>query len=613
MPAFNLLTKAYGAAKSAFGGNTSTAPEIRKKLRAAGPAYGPPAPAALPYSPERKFESAFGKTPKAVESARVSTPVVAAPPSGFDYSKYSAPASPSTANTAKVDTSYGAGMDPRIQEMMKKTYDQSSYGNATVGTTAGTDVGTAGGTTGGVTNGAGTVTPNIVSLARKNLEKLRQQVQGLSATSEQERQLADQLAQFQGSAAQGIAGLEGQGRGIPLGLVRGQQGLLEKQAALGEQTLLARLSAAEQARQSKLAAAQLGLGFAEQDLTAEQEAAKAGQPIEIGGALVQLNPQTGQYETVYQAPEASAEAQKPITVSAGQTVIDPTTGQVIFQAGDKPEAIPSSVQEYLFATQQGYTGDYNSFKNQSAAQKVPSAEMLKLQSNVQSGIDSLSTLETLLTQNQGVFGRPLLASGTYKAAEQNLIDVIGRLRSGGAITAEEADRFKTLLPQRLETQQTVEYKLGQLRSLLEGTLAASPESGGGDDIDQFLDSFSGVPSTTQNGSAQAIANAIKQVESGGNYQARGGSGETGAFQFMPATWKSWAGKYLGNSDAPLTPENQDKVAVSRIQEWLDQGYTPEMIALSWNAGSPVRRSGVNKYGVRYDSGAYADKVLRALG
>lgn len=108
-----------------------------------------------------------------------------------------------------------------------------------------------------------------------------------------------------------------------------------------------------------------------------------------------------------------------------------------------------------------------------------------------------------------------------------------------------------------------------------------------------------------------IAETIKQIESGGNYNAKGASGESGAYQFMPATWKSWAGQYLGNANAPQTPENQDKVAVSRITDLVNQGYSPREIALIWNGGQPIVKKGVNAKGVKYDSGSYADKFMAA--
>jgi len=113
--------------------------------------------------------------------------------------------------------------------------------------------------------------------------------------------------------------------------------------------------------------------------------------------------------------------------------------------------------------------------------------------------------------------------------------------------------------------------------------------------------------------ASSIASAIKKVESSGNYQARGGSGEFGAYQFMPNTWREWAGKYAGNPNLKPTPENQDFIANAKISELIKKGHTPQQIALIWNGGEPKIKKGVNKYGVAYDSGAYANKVLKELG
>ena len=133
------------------------------------------------------------------------------------------------------------------------------------------------------------------------------------------------------------------------------------------------------------------------------------------------------------------------------------------------------------------------------------------------------------------------------------------------------------------------------------------------DIEQILGrsiSFKGVGGDTN--SASRIAAAIRQVESGGNYSAKGGSGESGAYQFMPSTWKIWAKTYLGNANAPMTKSNQDKVATAKINSLLKQGYSAREIALIWNGGSPTVKKGVNKYGVKYDTLAYANKVLKAL-
>lgn len=107
----------------------------------------------------------------------------------------------------------------------------------------------------------------------------------------------------------------------------------------------------------------------------------------------------------------------------------------------------------------------------------------------------------------------------------------------------------------------------------------------------------------------ALAKAIRQHESG-NRPVSGGSGEGGRYQFMPETWKSGAQKYLGNPNAPMTLENENTVAYSKIKEWKDAGYTPPQIASMWNSGSPnwEGKVGVNKYGVKYDTPSYVRNV-----
>lgn len=127
-------------------------------------------------------------------------------------------------------------------------------------------------------------------------------------------------------------------------------------------------------------------------------------------------------------------------------------------------------------------------------------------------------------------------------------------------------------------------------------------------------SFSGVGGDTNQ--ATNIANAIMKVESGGR-QVSGASGEFGAFQFMPETWKIVSRQMTGQV-LPQTPENEYRVAVAKVQDLLNKGYNAEQIALVWNtslggAEKPFVRKGVNSKGVAYDSGAYARKVLSALG
>lgn len=114
----------------------------------------------------------------------------------------------------------------------------------------------------------------------------------------------------------------------------------------------------------------------------------------------------------------------------------------------------------------------------------------------------------------------------------------------------------------------------------------------------------------------AAAKALRQTETGDSkdpYTQKGQSGEFGAYQFMPATYKNYAQKYLGNADAPPTVENQNKIAYSFIKEKKDEGYNPAQIASMWNAGEGKPDaykegfSGTNAQGVHYDTPAYVAK------
>jgi len=113
--------------------------------------------------------------------------------------------------------------------------------------------------------------------------------------------------------------------------------------------------------------------------------------------------------------------------------------------------------------------------------------------------------------------------------------------------------------------------------------------------------------------AVRLAKSIRKVESNGNFEAKGASGENGAYQFMPATWKEWSTKYLGEENAPLTRQNQNKVAYSKIKELKDEGYRPSQIASIWNSGGAEweGKVGTNKFGVKYDVPSYVGKVKNA--
>jgi len=114
-----------------------------------------------------------------------------------------------------------------------------------------------------------------------------------------------------------------------------------------------------------------------------------------------------------------------------------------------------------------------------------------------------------------------------------------------------------------------------------------------------------------------LSKAIRQMESG-NRAVTPSEGSTlgGAsrYQFTHGTWKKYAKEILGDENAPLSLENENQVAYTKIKKWKDQGYNVGQIASMWNAGEgrpdayKENWRGTNKYGVKYDTPAYAEKV-----
>lgn len=148
--------------------------------------------------------------------------------------------------------------------------------------------------------------------------------------------------------------LEGQGRGIPLQLVRGNQAKLRIQSELEAQRL------------------QGDIGIAQDTQTTTQNQGKArvdyekslldqSKPTEVGGSLVRLDPTTGKYETIYSAP------QKPIELGAGSTLIDPTTGKPIYSNPATPSYQANPLTGELFDSKTGLGSPTNASNTVSGA------------------------------------------------------------------------------------------------------------------------------------------------------------------------------------------------------------------------------------------------------
>ena len=115
-----------------------------------------------------------------------------------------------------------------------------------------------------------------------------------------------------------------------------------------------------------------------------------------------------------------------------------------------------------------------------------------------------------------------------------------------------------------------------------------------------------------------LTKAIRQVESGGDINASGASGEKSLYQFTPDTWKAYSSE--AGVNIPLeqaTREQQNQVAYTKIKQWKDQGYNVGQVASMWNAGQgkpnayAEGHTGTNQHGVQYDTPGYAQKVAEA--
>lgn len=104
------------------------------------------------------------------------------------------------------------------------------------------------------------------------------------------------------------------------------------------------------------------------------------------------------------------------------------------------------------------------------------------------------------------------------------------------------------------------------------------------------------PAATGDGGVDQFMEVIAGTESGGNYDAVNtgtranpgkGTGAHGKFQIMPGNWGPWAAEAGLGANAPKTPENQDKVARFKMQQYYDQFGSWDAVAVAWFAG-PAR-------------------------
>lgn len=113
---------------------------------------------------------------------------------------------------------------------------------------------------------------------------------------------------------------------------------------------------------------------------------------------------------------------------------------------------------------------------------------------------------------------------------------------------------------------------------------------------------------------KATLSTLKTIESNGDYMAKGGSGEFGAYQFTQCTWNLCCMRYFKQEFDITIPSNQDKVAYARVFHLIEQGFTVKEVASIWNCGSPTwkGKTGINKYSIPYNVPVYVDRFYTIL-
>lgn len=85
--------------------------------------------------------------------------------------------------------------------------------------------------------------------------------------------------------------------------------------------------------------------------------------------------------------------------------------------------------------------------------------------------------------------------------------------------------------------------------------------------------------------ALTLSRSIRNVESGGDYNAVGDNGKShGAYQFNKDNFKNWATEQ-GLDPNDTSEQNQDHVAYNRIKGFLDKDVPPSQVAAIWNGAT----------------------------
>lgn len=188
-------------------------------------------------------------------------------------------------------------------------------------------------------------------------------------------------------------------------------------------------------------------------------------------------------------------------------------------------------------------------------------------------VNSAASLERLVSD----------LSGSYKAKAE---DALNAYNIAAKEYEAEASRIQKLAEMQAEFQQQI-YLNNQEQELKIQQWALD----NGLSYEEAKNMMNGVKDYS-NVSLDDFANALRGQESGGNYNALNQrTGASGAFQILPGNWPKWSQEYADatglNMSLPNTPENQDKVAKFKMQQYFDKYGNWEDVASMWYSGRPL--------------------------
>jgi hypothetical protein len=229
--------------------------------------------------------------------------------------------------------------------------------------------------------------------------------------------------------------------------------------------------------------------------------AATSQPFSIGGVAKRIAP--AGLASAYLSSQPNS-TQAPDTTSAANNMnsndmsASYTNGADMSSAGSD-QGSPYTQQNLMADIQRDpknaekYLSYYSSMQKAFASptSKPLNATQLQQANNANSGLGDLQTIAQEIQQDPSVLikdaipggglARRLTGTNNYEAAKQNVVDVISRLRSGAAITQDEANRYMGLLPGATDTAESAVQKLQRLSDLLSSFAnpqAAQPDASG---------------------------------------------------------------------------------------------------------------------------------------